>query len=169
MLISLQRYIAFMINSEPIFTAKCFRTVPQLILEWVMALVGAILLLFGMAASVSGIISLLLGLATLYGLIKMRQEWSRKPIAVYNDGSVKLGKERFSRSDVVEISVTSEKIEPGLIIGQTVLTYEEVVEGRLILSNGTSRKIRLKKGDYISFIEALGRIHGNSFQKQEIS
>lgn len=138
-----------------LFTGRCYRTLSQLVIEWLLGFFGVLFLFFGLVSLPSSIPGLAIGAAMLYMLFRIRDGWSRKPVKVYSDGSITLGKELFGRNMIKSVTVVSEHLEPGLIIGQSVLSYELVTELQLDLVDGSRRRLRLKSGDSSAFLNAL--------------
>jgi len=141
---------------EVVYRTRMFRTLGQLIVEWVVGLASAFFLLMGLATIFSGgVLAMLLGGAGFYLLTRLRDVWSRKPVTIYSNGDVMIGGTVIRRDEVREVRVFGERVEPGLIIGQTVLSYEPVVEAGILTSGGAVHRLRLKSHDFAELMKYL--------------
>jgi hypothetical protein len=145
---------------QPIATVRQYRTVPQLIIEWILGLTAFFSIVFGvlgLAAPLKALPSILIGAASAYGLTRLRERWSRVPVTVYRGGHISIGREVITRERVAGLEIVDHRAEPGLIIGAHVLSYVNVVEALLRLSDGTTRRLRLLEKDYRTLANILGQ------------
>lgn len=145
---------------QPITTITRYRTIPQLIIEWILGLIAffsIVLGLFGLGASLSTLPSILFGAAVAYGLIKLREKWSRVPITIYRGGHISIGRELITRERIAGLDIEGYRAEPGLIIGSHVMSYVNVVEASLRLRDGAARRLRLLEKDYSTLASILGQ------------
>jgi hypothetical protein len=145
---------------QPIATVRQYRTIPKLIIEWILGLTAFFSIVFGvlgLAAPMRALPSILIGAASAYGLTRLRERWSRVPVTVYSGGHVSIGREVITRERVAGLEIVDHRAEPGLIIGTHVLSYVNVVEVFLRLSDGTTRRLRLLEKDYRTVASLFGR------------
>ena len=62
----------------------------------------------------------------------------------------------ITRDRIEGLYIVDYRAEPGLIIGQTVLSYVNVVNAILKLKDGTARTLRLLEKDYNSIVSHFG-------------
>ncbi len=144
---------------QPLVKVRRFRTIPQLIVEWIIGLVAFFSIFIGLLAirsPLSALPPILFGAVIAYGLMKLRERWSRVPITVYRGGHVSIGGELITRDRISGLQVEDLRTEPGLIIGSSVLNYVNVVDASLNLVDGTRRKLRLLEKDFRKISSFLG-------------
>lgn len=144
---------------QPLVKVRRLRTISQLIVEWIIGLIAFFSIFIGllsMASPLSALPAILFGAAVAYGLIKLRERWSRVPITVYKGGHISVGRELITRDRIAGLQVEDMRVEPGLIIGDRVLNYVNVVEASLNLIDGTRRKLRLLEKDFRKISQFLG-------------
>jgi hypothetical protein len=134
-----------------IFRAREFRKVRQLIVEWILALVAAISILTAALGSVPG---LAVGLALLYVLYRLRVAgaWTRRVVEIFPT-ALKVGDKVVPWDSIREIRMVATRMEPGLIIGDRIYSYEEVVEAEVVPRNSPPITLRLKMEDFGAFLE----------------
>ncbi len=146
--------------SGAIFTCKEFRKIWQLIIEWILALITIFTLPIGLysifSPSLTGLPLLLVGLATGYLFYKLFivGSWTRRRIEVHRE-YLKIGGKTIPWQGIRDMKVVQTRLEAGLIIGQDILSYEEVAILAISLKDGRLIELRLKSSDLYKFSEAL--------------
>lgn len=136
-------------RGQLLFSGRGFRTLGQLILEWIVGLIAV----FSLFMAVFNPLMLLVALAFGYLLYRLLTGWHRKRVEVWSGGIV-VGREFIPWSSVEGLDVGRDRVEAGLILGQTILTYEHVVEAVIRLAD-RHLKIRLKSSDSERFARAV--------------
>jgi len=109
-----------------IYSAREFRSVSQLVVEWFLGLLAAFTLPF----SITGLnpAGIAVGSVAAYLVYRLRVvgAWTRRKVVVHPT-ALRVGQRAVVWDSVVDIRMVTTRMEPGLVLGDRVFSYVEVV------------------------------------------
>ena len=135
-----------------IYRTREFRSVSQLIVEWLLGLLAVFTLPFSIAGlNPAGVA---VGVGAVYLLYRLRVvgAWTRRRVEVYPT-ALRVGQKAVTWDSVLGVRMVNSKFEPGLILGDRVYSYVQVVVAEVLLKGEPTLRLRLRMEDFGAFLE----------------